>query len=371
MENLDFSRGGSRSSEPFIGTRDRSPAGTWYGADSARREREAIFGVHWVPLVPVGAIADPKKGWEVEFLGEPLFVRRDESEAWQVHSLVCRHRGAKVAPRSLGGGNCFVCPYHGWTYSDAGELMFCPDWPQAIQENPIGLRRWNAREWAGFVWIRGESSKPVFEPWRWESQIAPLEKAGEFDLGDRVWAGTWWDEVACDWKVFTENYLDGGYHLGPVHPELSGALEPDAYETRVRDWGVIQSAPSASGSGTMASVRSGSEARYWWIWPNFFWNDYGDCLDTNLVFPAGPGRCRVRFDFFFSPVGRFGSTENREKSMEAARLIQEQDKTVCESVQLGMNGGNYQGGPYHPVKEIGMRRFHELWRDALNLRDVP
>jgi len=361
------------SKKEKAGGQNRSPSGFWYGsAQGLRLEKELLFENEWMALTPTDAILDAKFGGEFERDGQPVHLRRDpESGALTALSLVCRHRGATVQPRALGKGLCFVCPYHGWTYGDDGSRLFCPEWPAAAAEGQPGLQGWDCQEWAGFAWLKkrpsGVAAAPQtrLPPGPWN---VPPGRPEEFDLNGLQWHGTWWDELACDWKVFVDNYLDGGYHLGPVHPELSGALDGSAYRTEVADRAVLQWAPSATNKAEgMAEVRSGSEARYWWIWPNFFWNHYGDCLDTNVVYPAGPGKCRVRFDFFFSGFGRFASQAQRTKSIEAAKLIQEQDRQVCESVQRGMESGDYQGGPYHPIKEIGMRRFHQLWREALGL----
>ncbi|HRE92194.1 MAG TPA: SRPBCC family protein, partial [Myxococcota bacterium] len=34
--------------------------------------------------------------------------------------------------------------------------------------------------------------------------------------GRRVW------DLACNWKVVCDNYLDGGYHVAVAHPSLAG-----------------------------------------------------------------------------------------------------------------------------------------------------
>lgn len=348
-----------------------SPAGSWYcSSEVFSLEKNRLFDKEWVPLTPVGAIPEPFLGMELDHLGHCLHVRKDAEKGWVVLSRVCRHRGALVQSKSLGNQTCFVCPYHGWTYDGLGKRVFCPEWPGAASQDYPGLMTWDCREWAGFLWVKmdhgssQESSRDVVK--------GNLGLPGEFDLGELSWSGTWWDEMDCDWKVFTDNYLDGGYHLGPVHPELAGALNAQSYKTVVFDRAVLQWTPSRDGGGVMADIRSGGEARYWWIWPNFFWNHYGDYLDTNVVYPAGPGRCRVRFDFFFAPKGRFATSDQRTKSIDAARLIQDQDRVVCESVQFGMRSGEFQGGPYHPIRENGMRHFHQLWRESLgSLRNAP
>ena len=36
-------------------------------------------------------------------------------------------------------------------------------------------------------------------------------------------------DVSCNWKVFVDNYLDGGYHVGIVHGDLTAGLDIDSY----------------------------------------------------------------------------------------------------------------------------------------------
>ena len=31
-------------------------------------------------------------------------------------------------------------------------------------------------------------------------------------------------QVSCNWKVFVDNYLDGGYHVQHLHKDLAAAL---------------------------------------------------------------------------------------------------------------------------------------------------
>ncbi len=35
----------------------------------------------------------------------------------------CNHRGSPVCIRDSGNAKRFTCPYHGWTYSSAGDLL--------------------------------------------------------------------------------------------------------------------------------------------------------------------------------------------------------------------------------------------------------
>jgi phenylpropionate dioxygenase-like ring-hydroxylating dioxygenase large terminal subunit len=38
--------------------------------------------------------------------------------------------------------------------------------------------------------------------------------------------------IPCNWKVFADNYLDGGYHVPHAHPDLAGGnvATPDSFK---------------------------------------------------------------------------------------------------------------------------------------------
>ena len=37
--------------------------------------------------------------------------------------------------------------------------------------------------------------------------------------------------LACNWKVYVDNYLDGGYHVGHLHRGLAAQLDLDSTAT--------------------------------------------------------------------------------------------------------------------------------------------
>ena len=52
-------------------------------------------------------------------------------------------------------------------------------------------------------------------------------------------------EVACNWKVYVDNYLEG-YHIPIVHPELFQELDYRAYKVETADYHSKQHAPIRS-----------------------------------------------------------------------------------------------------------------------------
>jgi choline monooxygenase len=47
--------------------------------------------------------------------------------------------------------------------------------------------------------------------------------------------------IKCNWKVYIDNYLDGGYHIPHLHKGLAAELDLSSYATTVQPTTSIQS----------------------------------------------------------------------------------------------------------------------------------
>jgi len=171
-------------------------------------------------------------------------------------------------------------------------------------------------------------------------------------------------EIACNWKVFVDNYLDGGYHIPHMHPTLDAQIEMGSYHTEMFETSSLQTARPAGRNDERiafdADDRIGPGAIYGWIYPNFMLNRYGPCLDSNHVVPLGPDRCRVDYEFYFLDVDGPEARSFIEQSIEQSGVTQREDIAICESVQVGMRSGAYRPGRYAPRIEVGEHHFHRL-----------
>jgi choline monooxygenase len=171
--------------------------------------------------------------------------------------------------------------------------------------------------------------------------------------------------VRCNWKVYVDNYLDGGYHVAVLHRGLAARLALGSYETRVFERHALQTVRAGGRSGASApppesadfAERLGEGALYAWIHPNLMLNRYGPVLDTNLVLPLGPEHCEVVFDFFFAEGT---GPDFVARSIEASDAIQREDVAICESVQRGLRSSAYERGSYAPRFEAAALHFHRL-----------
>src|SRR5437588_348031 len=83
-------------------------------------------------------------------------------------------------------------------------------------------------------------------------------------------------DVACNWKVYVDNYLDGGYHVNTVHPGLAGVLDYKEYRTEIAGRTSVQVSPlkppDPGDDAAVGAVRTGTEAMYWFVFPNSMLN---------------------------------------------------------------------------------------------------
>src|SRR5262249_26652482 len=160
-----------------------------------------------------------------------------------------------------------------------------------------------------------------------------------------------------------DNYLDGGYHVNTIHPGLAGVLDYSQYRTEIAGNTSMQSSPlqtSSDAKSQTGKVRTGSTAYYWWVFPNFMLNIYEGIMDTNLVLPLGPERCRVIFDFYFSQTEGTKAKHFIEESIAVADQIQLEDLGICEDVQRGLASRSFSTGRFSVKREAAGYHFHRL-----------
>ena len=108
-------------------------------------------------------------------------------------------------------------------------------------------------------------------------------------------------DIHCNWKVFIDNYLDGGYHVPHLHKGLNSVLDYKEYTIENEDRYCLQSSPMVSSSEDAATgaTRKGDRAWYFWQYPNLMINCYEGYMDTNFVHPHRRRSLPRHFRFLF------------------------------------------------------------------------
>jgi choline monooxygenase len=338
--------------------RARTIPSAWYhDTEVYETERRAVFGGSWQVAGRADQVAEPGTFFTAELAGEPVLVLRDDQGVLRAFYNVCRHRAARVAYEAEGRASRLRCRYHGWTYDLTGRLRGTPEFDGVadFRREDNGLVPVAVAAWGPLVFVHlGEDRPPLDE------FLAPLpERTRGLGLEGLRFVERREYRLACNWKVFVDNYLDGGYHVNTVHPGLAGILDYSQYRTEIAGQTSVQISPlrPAEGDG-VGKVRTGDAAYYWWVFPNFMMNLYQGVMDTNLVLPLGPAECRVVFDFYFAPAA--GAESFVAESIAVAHQIQLEDVGICEEVQRGLASRSFDTGRFSVRREAAGYHFHRL-----------
>lgn len=339
--------------------RARTIPALWYwDAELAALEGRAVFGATWQFAGRAAVVAEPGSFFTTEIAGEPILVVRDGEGVLRAFYNVCRHRAAPVVTEEAGKATRLRCRYHGWTYDLAGCLRGTPEF-DGVREfcrEEQGLAPLAVAEWGPFVWVHGSANPPSLFDY-----LAPMPQHITLALSSLRFVARREYQLACNWKVYVDNFLDGGYHVNTVHPGLAGVLDYKHYRTELHPYTSVQISPmKPSDAAGIAGVRSGETALYWWAFPNFMLNLYQGVMDTNLVLPLGPERCRVVFDFWFANTDRPAAEQYMQQSMAVADQVQQEDIGICEEVQRGLGSCSYDTGRFSVRREAGGYHFHQL-----------
>jgi choline monooxygenase len=333
------------------------PAAWYRDPELYALERRAVFGDTWQAAGRLDLLAEPGSFVTAELAGEPLLLVRGDDGELRAFFNVCRHRAAPLLTAASGRVSRLRCRYHGWTYDLAGRLRGVPEFDgvEDFRREDHGLTGLSVAAWGPFAWVHAGRQLLGLEEF-----LDPLPARVGAEMAALRWAGRREYEVACNWKVYVDNFLDGGYHVNTVHPGLAGVLDYTHYRTEVHGNSSVQTSPLRPADGAVAGVRGGDVAQYWWVFPNFMLNLYRGVMDTNLVLPLGPDRCRVAFDFFFADTEGPAAAKFIEDSIAVAHQIQLEDVGICEEVQRGLGSRSFTAGRFSARREAGGYHFHQF-----------
>ncbi len=339
------------------------PSDWYFDPEIYAAECQSVFARTWQQVGRLDQLAEPGSFFTTELAGEPILVLRDQAGVLRAFFNVCRHRAARVMQEPAGKVSKLRCRYHGWTYDLAGRLRGTPEFEGVADfcREEQGLVPLSVETWGPLVWVRQQPAGMPLTQF-----LAPLpERTTALGIATLRFVERREYTLACNWKVFVDNYLDGGYHVNTVHPGLAGVLDYSRYRTEIAEHTSVQSSPmrqpdAKSDDTSAAAVRTGDMAYYWWVFPNFMVNIYEGMMDTNVVLPLGPDRCRVVFDFYFSDKGQPGDAQFRKESIAVAHQIQLEDLTICEEVQKGLASRSFDTGRFSVRRELAGYHFHRV-----------
>jgi choline monooxygenase len=330
-------------------------------------ERERVFAHSWQLVGRVDQVAESGEFFTAEIGNDSIVVLRD-GETLRGFYNVCLHRAGPVA-HGCGKRQTLQCKYHGWTYTLDGTLLRAPEMEGVERFTPsdMHLRSVAVATWGPLVFANLDAKAPALTDML--GDVPP--RVAHFSCESMRYVMRKEYELACNWKVYVDNYLEG-YHIPVVHPSLHKEIDYDAYRVEPHRYSSIQHAPLRPVSGAATDRKYDprtadiAEAVYGWVFPNIMLNVYLGQMQTNVVVPVSHDRTVVVFEWFASTP-----PENPSSDREWARLvafsdeIQSEDVEICETVQRNLRSRVYDRGRYSAKREVGVHHFHSLLHEFL------
>src|ERR1700681_2722039 len=328
-------------------------------------ERISVFSGTWQVVGRVDQVRDNGQFFTADVAGETIVVVRGEDAQLRAFYNVCRHHAAAVVPESHGCAKQFRCPYHGWTYGIDGALKGMVEFDGVcdFERSTNGLVPVHVDTWEDFVFVNLDPDAGSLASFLGSipDLVATLQLTKKLCYFDRrIYTLQW------NWKVYVDNYLDGGYHVPHAHKGLSSVIEYTKYTIENFERACLQSSPLSSDARSEAGVASTRQGRafYLWIYPNFMLNAYEGVMDTNLVVPLAVDKCAVIFDYYFADSSAAAEARNRE-SIAVSERVQDEDMGICDAVQRGLGSRAYLAGRLSVRRAAGEHLFHRLLRADL------
>jgi phenylpropionate dioxygenase-like ring-hydroxylating dioxygenase large terminal subunit len=183
-------------------------------------EMERIFEDTWVFVAHESEVAAAGDYKTVTLGTQPAIMTRDEDGGVHVLMNRCMHRGSTICQEQRGNSSYFRCWYHGWTYSNRGELVGVPyagGYGRSFDRSKFSLIRPKVGIYRGLVFASLNPKVPEIGEYLARARyyidlFMDLSPDGEVEAR----CGTHKYGYDGNWKFQMENGVDG-YHPNFVH----------------------------------------------------------------------------------------------------------------------------------------------------------
>jgi glycine betaine catabolism A len=340
------------------------PAGAYASEDVFGWERRHFFDGAWVCAGRADEVGAPGDQRAVTVGSTSLLLVRDGDGGLRGWFNACRHRGHELLrPGTARTGRAIRCPYHDWVYGLGGECRATPRFGKSsddgIDRTGFGLVPARVEEWQGWVFANVSGAAP---PLAAQLGNAAMVVDGYDPARLRLGARHAY-EVAANWKVIVENYLEC-YHCAPIHPELCRVTPPESGvgypDPPVGAW---TGGPLALREGVQTMSLDGRslgvpipglpaarsrEVGYAALLPSLLVSPHPDYLMTHRLAPRAAGRTEVECSWYFPPEAWQRDGFDPAYAAGFWDLVNRQDWAACESVQRNTSSPGWRPGPFSP-----------------------
>ena len=347
---------------------------SWYA-----RELRGIWAREWVY---VGRLADLAAGTmrRVSVVGENLILCRDAAGTVTAFHNTCRHRGAELCAKAEQPmGRLITCPYHAWSYATDGHLVSTAHATptEDFRKADHGLFAVQVRLWHGFVYLCLADDPPEFLP---DPGLATLDN---WPLDSLVTGHRLDSVLACNWKIFWENYNEC-LHCPGIHPELSdmvpiyrkgimsaqeaadwvpGADTGPVLKDGAQTW-TMNGQPCGPEFPGLTDQERASGHSFVTLYPSMFVVAHVDYARVVSLTPLGPEQTRLTAEWLFPAETLAQPGFDLAAVTDFATTVLLQDAAACEMNQRGLRSQRYRSGRLMP-QEFDIHRFHTWVLDRI------
>jgi Rieske 2Fe-2S family protein len=350
---------------------------------------ERIYRRHWLFAGPTCRLRSSGDYFTYDVAADALVILRDGAGEIRAFHNVCRHRGSRICLEEQGRAARLVCPYHAWTYDLDGSLSAARHLPDGLDTAAFGLYPVAVRVVEGLIFVCLADEPPDFS--QTAADIAPfLEPHG---LARTKICRRTVEVIRANWKVVAENFWEC-YHCAPAHPEFCTVMSyahaqnnPRLAEERrefERAWQaetgakgrMVGSVPpsgrglhqggripirpgyvtQSQGGGPVAPLL-GAYTEYdggvtsfmhlpliWYV----ISNDHA--LLTRFT-PVSPVETELELIWLVHEDAVEGRDYDPDAVSWVWRITAEQDRTICENNQRGIQSSRYRPGPHAKTEQ--------------------
>lgn len=371
-------------------TEQSLPAHWYYDADQYAAELSAIWYQDWIC---VGRLADIATAgdFRVARVGDQrvILTRNQQGNVRAFHNT-CRHRGSLLCSKNKGRfpNGRIICPYHSWSYSLDGHLLQTPARVETedFRSQDYSLYEIHVDVWGGYLFINLASSPRQNLAEFLGSAVSDLQN---WPLGEMVVVHQEITSLACNWKIFWENYSEC-YHCPRIHPELCRVVP-------VYKKGLLSYADEAgwradhAGDDGRPRVAHGLDSwtmdgksdlprfehltdeeiaigmTFASLTASMYVVAHPDYVRSVRLLPTGPESVDLVVEWLLSAEVFAAHRQHMDSILQLGRLVVEQDGRVCELNQQGLRSMAHNAGVLVP-QEHSVWEFHNWLRERLSDR---
>jgi len=354
------------------GVRTALPPEAYTSKELARLEREQLFERGWIAVAHVSQLSSGGDYVTYDLADHPVLVVCGRDGVLRAFSNVCAHRSAVIAAGS-GNRTVFQCPYHAWTYDLTGKLVGAPHMGKEVVAG-VGLKQLGLEVWHGLVFVNLDADAAPLAP-----DLAGVDAvAAPYRIEDHRVVLCEDMEIACNWKLFVENFCES-YHVFSVHADTLEVATPTT---------TTEVFPGGAGYNHHLMLNDSealrTEAKRLGL-PHdpttplhilCFYPASAISFDSGAVIlvsvmPTGPKSSRARMWHTMLP-GEDGTLaqDHIDASCAALHTFMAEDKAVVEGMQKGLAAATGNRAPLHPWEATNWE-FSQYLMGKLGIEGAP